>query len=136
MKTQKISNNSFNGNIVFFERVGNKAARSLEGHISKKIGKNRMDEIYSLVKNENFDLYISRSEVKSGLYNIEADTSLVEVIRNRPAKKYMASVDEDTMVWLPDAARNAILAYKEFQKSQFKQSAHISKNYIQTIYNA
>ncbi len=135
MKTQAVSNQNFKGNIVFVEKAGERTTGTLADYVTKKVGIDGMNKLSQLVKNEPFDLFISKSQSHPGNLNIEADVNLFEAIQNRSKKGFIASVPLNKIEWLPESAKNAVLFYKNFINAKKVNMRNVLENYIQTRYN-
>ena len=130
MKTQAISNQNFNGNVYFVEKVGQKATEPLREHIVQRLGKRGMEQINSLIKEKPYDLFITRSEIHSGYYNIEADTSFVDAVKNRPEKGYREGFSENGIKWLPYSIKGVMENYENFVARTQVKTDEIVKNYV------
>lgn len=113
MKTQQISNQNFNGRLIFVRNAKNsyKYTDRIEQFFPKD-AKPVLDEANKKLEKEPFDIFISKNKQKQDFYELYADKSHANIVNGKGAKPTL--IHKSVVIGLFDSAvENAIDNFKK-----------------------
>lgn len=130
MKTQSVSTQNFQGNIIFADKCRTNPERMLENYLKTQIGEKYLNKINKIIEEKPFDVFIYRNEARPDSLNIVASESFEDVLLGKFEPQYVTVKNNNELpkqlTYIVDAVQKAVNSYSKFLERKSNISNELS----------